>query len=402
MSIEETLKKKLDEMGNTYEEFKKANDAVALEVKKFGTESAASKEKLEKFEKGFNKLEGQIEELKTAIARSAQAPQTETEVSEKEAKQYLSELTTYMKKGVALSPEMQAWAKKAMSTDDDENGGFLVSPTLSNEIVKAVNESTPIRQLASVTTISGGSFEIIHDLGRSSSGWVGEIQPRPQTGTPQIKKTVIPIHEIYSEPAATQTMLDDAAWNVESFLSEKVTEDFSLQEAIAFVKGDGVNKPKGILSYDAGVGFGKLERVETAANTGYTGDDLIELQEALKDALQRNASWLMNRQVRKLIRKLKSNDNQYLWVPGLTAGAQDTLLGKPVYLGADLPSSIVAGADTLIYGDFKQGYQIVDRTGIRVIRDNLTAKPYILFYTTKRVGAGVKNFEALKIGKVKA
>lgn len=398
------IKEKLDELGRVFEDFKKANNAELAEIKKWGTASTATSERVEKLNSVMDKLEKQIESMQVAMNRSGGAGNQSVEEKEKQAVvDYKNALFSYMRKGDSTKvAELQAWARKAMSVDSDADGGFLVSPELSSEIVKKVFESSPVRQLASVQSISTDSFEILEDLDEASSGWVGETQTRSETNTPTVKKIIIPAHELHASPKASQKVLDDAAINLEAWLQEKVSSKFARDEATAFISGNGVGKPKGILDYGSGDGFGLIERVATAANNALTGDDLIDLQTALKEPYQNNATFLINRARVGGIRKLKGNTSgDYLWQPGLGGGIPPMLLGRPVMYASDLPSAITATTDTVIYGDFKAGYQVVDRVGVRVLRDPFTAKPHVLFYTTKRVGGGVKNFEALKVLRIK-
>jgi HK97 family phage major capsid protein len=290
---------------------------------------------------------------------------------------------------------------KALSVDSDPDGGYLVRPEVSSEIVKKVFESSPVRELASVQTISSDALEIIEDLDEAASGWVGERQARSETDTPQIKKIVIPAHELYANPKASQKLLDDAQVNIESWLQEKVSSKFARDEATAFVTGNGVLKPMGFLSYAAGTGFNQVEQVNSGDANLVTDDGLLDLQGALKEDYQANATWLLKRSTLTAIRKLKDGDDNYVWQPGIANGVPSLILGKPYRLANDMPA-VAANALSIAYGDFKMGYQIVDRVGIRVLRDPYTAKPYILFYTTKRVGGAVKNFEAIKIQKIAA
>ncbi len=396
------IQKKLEEMGAAFESFKKTNDQRLEEIKKSGVASAATEEKLAKTEKHISDLEAKISEMNAALARQS-SNQDPEQVQKEEMKKYKSALFAYMRKNEEMPKELKEMAAKSMSVESDADGGFLVTPEMSAEITKKVFESSPIRQLASVQTITSDSFELLHDLDEVGSGWVGETEARPGTTTPKLKKEIIPVHELYAFPFATQKLLDDAGVNLEAWLAEKTQDKFSRDEATAFVSGNGVNKPKGILAYGAGDGFGLIQRKETAANNALTADELIDVQSLLKEAYQINASWLINRLMIATIRKYKDvNTGQYIWQPGLTAGSPNQLLGKPVYMANDLPSAITANTDTIIYGDIKAGYQIVDRIGIRVLRDAYTAKPYVGFYTTKRVGGAVKNFEAVKVLKVKA
>lgn len=400
------LKVKIDELGTAFEGFKKANDARLKEIEEKGSASGDAQERVKKYDAAIQKLEGEIESLTKAMNRTGGqgggAQETEEQLDKKAQAKYRSEFAQFMRKDAPLSQESRDWFKKTMSVDSDQDGGFLVNPEMSSEVVKKVFESSPIRQLASVQTISTDSLEMIADLDEVGSGWVGETGTRGTSATPVVKKLIFPVHELFSMPLATQKLLDDAGVNLESWLGEKCSDKFARDEATAFVSGNGVGKPMGILSYASGTSFNQVERVTTGA-VSILGDDLIELQSRLKEAYQNNATWLMNRLLIGTIRKLKDvTSGQYIWQPGLAVGAPATLLGRPVAMASDLPSSVVAATDTLIYGDIKAAYQVVDRIGIRVLRDPFTYKGYVAFYTTKRVGGGVKNFEASKILKIHA
>lgn len=417
------LERKLDELGTAFTEFKKINDERLKQIEEKGKSSADNEEKMQKAEKHMQDLEKRIEELKTALNRGPGSGKEDGKSEDVEmAKKYNRAINTFMRKGVDVPEELKTWAmkktiadaqgmgfdtaeleEKAMSVQSDEDGGFLVSPEMSSEVTKTIFETSPIMQLASKQTISSDSLEILYDSDESDAGWVGETQARTgNQGTPQIKKIIIPVHEMFANPPASQKLLDDAAINVEQWLKGKVSEKFERTGNTAFVNGNGVLKPMGILSYDSGTSFNQIERVETAANNAFDGNDFIGVQSYLKEGYQPNASWLMNRLIVAAVRKLKdTTSGQYIWQPGLSAGQPNQLLGKPVYFATDLPSAIQATTDMVIYGDIKAGYQIVDRIGVRVLRDPYTNKPYVHFYTTKRIGGGVKNFEAIKVLKQK-
>lgn len=396
------LTKKMDALGSAFEAFKKHNDERLSEIEKKGQPSADTLEKVEKANQHISTLEKQIEEMKVAMNRTQVGDNPKSKRDEKLI-EYKSALAAYMKKGIEPSAELQEFAKKEMSIFSDQDGGFFVTPELSGEIATTIFETSPMRQLASVQQIGSDSLDIIYDGDEVASGWVGETAARTATDTPQINKINIPVHELYANPKATQRLLDDASVNVEAWLNGKVAEKFGRDENTAFISGNGVGKPKGVLAYTSGTGFNQVQRVETAANNAFDGNDFIGIQASLKEGYQANASWLINRLIVGEIRKLKdTNTGQYIWQPGLSAGQPNTLLGRPVFFATDLQASIVANADGMaIYGDIRAAYQVVDRVGIRVLRDAYTAKPFVTFYTTKRVGGGVKLFEAVKVLKQK-
>jgi HK97 family phage major capsid protein len=273
---------------------------------------------------------------------------------------------------------------------------------MSANIVKIVNEASPMRALASVETISTDALELIQDYDAAGSGWTTETGAVSDSTTPQIGKSSIPVHELYAQPKATQKLVDDSAVDIEAWVAEKVAESFLTKENAAFISGDGSGKPKGILSYAAGTSWGQIQQVNSGTSAVVTADGLIKLFFALKEDYAQRATFLMNRSVVQAVRLLKeTTTDQYLWQPGLAAGAPDTLMGVPVKQATDMP---VAAANSLsvAVGDFARAYQIVDRIGIRVLRDPFTEKPFVKFYTTKRVGGDVVNFEALKLLKLAA
>lgn len=393
--------KKLEELGRAFESFKETNDKSIQEIKAKGDASSETKTKLEKVETHLQSVESKLQEMNAALTRAGQEGNP-GEKEDKKMAEYKKALNQYMRKGAELTGEMEAFARKALSVDSETGGGFFVEPETSSEIVKKIHESNPIRQLASVITISSASLKLNCDLDRPSASPVGERQSRTTTTSPTVRQVEIVAHEYYCFPEATQAFLDDAAVNVESWLSDYAGEAFALAEATDAITGTGVGRIRGITSYTDGTDFGYVERIQSDATGSITGDDLIDVQDALKEGYQRNAVWLMNRLFKSTVRKLKDG-TQYLWQPGLQAGAPDTLLGRTVHMCPDLNTSLAATTDNLlIYGDIKAGYQFVDRVGIRVLRDPLTNKPFVGFYTTKRSGGGVKNFEALKIFKIKA
>lgn len=348
-------------------------------------------------------LEIALSEIKTAMNRS-EIPQSVSHLQSAGNDEYKSAFNAYMRKGREIAEEVLKNEFKGMSVQIDEDGGFLVTPQISNEIVKKVFESSPIRELSSVTTISTDALEIYEDLDEADAGWVGETQDRPETDTPKIKMIKIPVHELYAKPKATQKLLDDAAWNVETWLQEKVSDKFARVETTAFIKGDGVLKPLGILSYPETAQdfeFGKLKTITTSVTASFNADDILDLLIDFKEAYLPNVVLLVHRSALKIMRKLKATDGTYLWQPGVNGLTDSTFAGHPVRLAADL-EPLAANSKSIIAGDFQQGYQIVDRFGVRVLRDPYTNKPNIVFYSTKRVGGGVKNFEAIKILKTKA
>jgi HK97 family phage major capsid protein len=286
--------------------------------------------------------------------------------------------------------------QKTMYAASDPDGGYAIPRPTVDRIVKDITESSPVRQFATIVTIGGEEYKYLIDIDDNGAGWVSERASRPKTDTAQIQMGNIPAHEMYANPFVTQKQLDDAAFDIEGWLNGKVATKFGRLEASAFVLGDGAGKPRGFMTYAAGSSWGQIEQVNSGSATAVTADGLILLQNALKAEYAASAVFCMRRSTVGQIRLLKSHDSQYIWQPGLQAGEPATLLGDPVVRMADMPA-IGSGTTPIAYGNLAETYTIVDRLAIRILRDPYSNKPYVEFYTTKRVGGDVTNFESLKI-----
>lgn len=296
----------------------------------------------------------------------------------------------------------------SMSSGDSSAGGYLAPTEWDRTIAKAQRAKSPMRRLAQVVNTTVGAYSTIWNDNAWGSGWVGETAARPQTTTPTLATITFGHGEIYANPAITQRLLDDAQFNVEDWLAGEVSDVFDRQEGIAFLSGDGVNKPFGLLQYVAGGAAasqhpaGPLTVVNSGSASALGGPDtLIDFKYGLPAPYRQNAKWLMNSQTAAAIAKLKDSTGAYMWREGLAEDQPSTLLGRPVEIDEGMPS-IGAGNLPIAFGDFAAGYVINDRTGIRVLRDPYTSKPFVLFYTTKRVGGGVKDPNAIRLMKIAA
>lgn len=394
MSIRE-LTDRVHSIGHAWEQFKQVNDARLSELERKGHADPLYLEHLSKISQTLDNQKTRMDRIETATARPASAIAAAAYDGGGEYKQAF---VNYLRKG--MDAGLEAIQSKALSVGTDADGGYLVTSVMSSNITRIITEISPMRELASVETISTDTLDVIEDTQLPGAAWVAEAAARADTTTQQIGRNSIDTHEMYAQPKATQKLIDDAAIDVEAWLAEKVAEKFAALEATAFISGDGSGKPKGILTYTAGTAFGEIQQINSGTDGVVTADSLIRLYYALKDEYAKNATFLMNRSVIQAVRLLKeATTNQYLWQPGLIAGTPDTLLGVPVKAAADMP---IAAEDSLsvAVGDFKRAYKIVDRTGIRVLRDPFTDKPYVKFYTTKRVGGEVVNTEAVKLLKL--
>lgn len=380
----ETLNKGFKELKETFEQNEEKRDALL-------------EEKMSKIDKAMETAEDAID--KAAIAQKlAEQHASLDDKGDKESDSQLElkeAVTAYMKKG----DETQF---KALSVNEDADGGYLVTPEMDGVIKTRIFEQSPMMALATVQSISSDSLELILDNEESDSGWVGETAARPETNTPQLDKKTIFAHEIYARPKATQKLLDDSFVDVEAWLGDNVSRVFARKANEAFIDGNGVSRPSGLLrSTSTSDTDSAVQVFDTAASGTLAADDVVGLVDRLKDEYAANASWLMNRTTRRLVRLFKDSQGQYLWEPSMQIGTPNQLMGAPVYNAPDMPD-VASSALSIAFGDIAQAYRIVERAGTRVLRDPYSVKPFVEFYTTKRIGGDVVNYDAVKVLRIQA
>jgi HK97 family phage major capsid protein len=284
---------------------------------------------------------------------------------------------------------------KALSAGSNVDGGYLVHPVISAAMTKRIFDLTPMRRLARLVSIgAGGSFEEPIDVQETGATWVGETDARPATTTPQFGLLTIACEELYALQTVTQRLVDDASIDVGVWVEGKIADKFARSEGTATINGDGVKKPKGILTYptaatpDLTRSWGTLQHILSGAAGAITADALKDLVWSLRAPYRQGASWLMNSTTANAIDKLKDANGDYLWRAGMTAGAPPSLLGYPVEFSEDMPD-IAANALALAFGNFQLGYTIVDKPGVRYLRDPYSSKPNLLFYAYRRTGGAV-------------
>ncbi len=295
---------------------------------------------------------------------------------------------------------------KALNTQVNAEGGFLVDPETSERIRGVLKATSSLRAISSVVNVEATSFDVLVDHSDIGSGWASETAALTETSTPQIDRISIPLHELAAMPKASQRLLDDSAFDVEGWLAERIADRFARAEAQAFVTGDGVDKPKGFLTHatvDNDLwAWGSLGYVPTGAAGDFAAtnasDAIIDLVYALNAEYRANATFAMNSKTAGAVRKMKDADGRFLWSDGLAAGEPARLMGYPVLLAEDMPD-IGANAHAIAFGDFRSGYTIAERPDMRVLRDPFSAKPHVLFYASKRVGGDVSDFAAIKLLK---
>ena len=387
---------------SAFEQFKEANDARlgALEEKK--SDDVVLIEKIDRINAAVSEQKRKVDALSLKSKRPALHESALAAPSEGKAA-----FQRYMRVGDATA--IASIEQKSLNAGVDAEGGYLAPEQTEAFIASAVKDISPIRQIASVREIGANVFRKPVSNGDGATGWVGETGARAETAAPTINAIDFPTMELYAMPAATQTLLDDGVVDIEQWLADEVQGEFAVQESAAFVNGDGVNQPKGFLDYtiaeESARAAGELGYVATGVDGGFPASDpsdvLLDLIYTPKQAFRANGRFVLNRSVLGQLRKFKDADGNYLWQASAQAGEPARLLGYPVTEAEDMPD-IASDSHSIAFGDFHRGYLIVDRVGIRVLRDPYSAKPFVLFYTTKRVGGGVQDFDAIKFLKFSA
>lgn len=325
----------------------------------------------------INELEEKLYNMQNILERP-----NSVNIEEQEQK---TAFINYVRKG-----EDTGLMQKSSLNSSTEAGGVLILQTLYNSIITEINARSPMRQLASIETISTNALDIISEDGKFSSGWIGEVEAREETTAAKLKQQRIFVHELYAQPKASQALLDDATIRVENWLGERLRDSFVKMENNAFINGDGIKKPRGILSPD----HDKIEEVKMGNKI--TADGLLDFINSLKEEYLANATLLMNRITLSEVQKLKDNQGRFIWQQSLSDSFKQTIFGIPVVCSSDMPPLDKKG-NAIAIGDFKTAYKIVDRSGINIMRDPYTEKPFVKFYAVKRVGGDVVNQEAIKI-----
>ncbi|MET3662495.1 phage major capsid protein [Aquamicrobium ahrensii] len=397
----------LNELKQTFETFKAENDKALSDLKK-GQEDVVQTEKVDRINATITELQKAIDETNVALA-AVKVGGVGGDL-DPAAAEHAEAFNRFFRRGVDNGlRDLEVKAK--LTTQSDPDGGYLVPEETEAGIDRVLGTVSTVRSLARTISISTNTYKKLVNMGGATSGWVGEEDARTGTDTPTLREIAINTGEIYAQPGATQTSLDDARIDLAAWLADEVAIEFAEQEGAAFVSGDGMNKPRGILAYDkvanASYAWGKIGFVVSGKADGFVAatasaspaDALIDLYYSLKSGYRNGAAWLMSDKVMNTVRKFKDAEGAYIWAPPSGAAEVATILGKPVHTDDNMPA--VAGNDfPIAFGDFNRSYLIVDRIGIRVLRDPFTSKPNVLFYTTKRVGGGIVNFEAMKLLKI--
>jgi len=391
------------ELMRAFEAFKEANDARLAALEQRGGD-VLLEEKVARIDAALQTHQRRLDDV---LARAARPPLGRGEAEAGARREHKSAFDAYIRTGESAG--LRPLEVKALSVGSNPDGGYLVPPELEHEIGKRLVAVSPIRSIADVREVSSAVYKKPFMTTGPAVGWVGETAARPQTASPVLDELSFPAMELYAMPAATATLLEDAAVDVDAWLAAEVEQVFAEQEGAAFVNGDGVNKPKGFLAYTAVANaswtWGNVGYLATGAAGAFPAsnpsDVLIDLVYAVRAGYRQNGTFVMNRKTQAAIRKFKDTGGNYLWHPPAQPGGRASLMTFPVVEAEDMPD-IGANAMALAFGDFRRFYLVVDRQGVRVLRDPYSAKPYVLFYTTKRVGGGIQDFDAVKLLKFAA
>lgn len=382
-----------DALGRKFDEFRGVNDKRLEAIE-------AEKGKLAETVETLNAKLSELDALKQGLEAELKAIKRPGVGADVQAKaQHKDAFVQFIRKG--REDGLAELQQKAVSVAVDADGGYAVPEELDRTLLQLMRDESPMRQVCSQITVSA-DYKRLVNLGGAGSGWVGETAARPATGTPTLAQIAPFMGEIYANPQATQTSLDDLFFNVEQWLSQEVATEFAQKEALAFLSGDGVNKPKGILAYTMATtaddvrAFGQLQSVESGTAGDFDADDLLRVIYTLKKGYRQSAQWMFNTLTLFKVRTMKDSEGNYLWRPGLEAGQPSQLLSYAIAENEDMPD-VGVDAHAVLFGDFKRSYTIVDRMGVRVLRDPYTNKPNVGFYTTKRVGGMLTDSNALKV-----
>ncbi|MDP8996189.1 MAG: phage major capsid protein [Pseudomonadota bacterium] len=375
-----------------FEAFKDANDERLGQIEKRQSADVVTTEKVDRINKALDDL----------ILKSRR-PQLSAE-PKVELTEHKKAFDSYVRKGDSFA--LNAMEAKAMSVGSGQDGGYLVPPETEAEIGRLISKASPFRDICDVRQVSASVFNKPFNTNGHQAGWIGETSSRPQTTSATLANLQFQTMELYAMPAATQALLDDSIVNIDDWMAKECQIVFGEQETNAFTNGDGITSPKGLLTYPK-----VAQSAWTWGNTGYlaTGvaggfaptapsDKLIDLVYTVKAGYRAEGRFMMSRNTQGQIRKFKDNQNEYIWQPGAAADQAPTLMGFPVTENEYMPD-IATGIFGVAFGNFRRGYLVVDRIGVRLLRDPYTAKPYVLFYVTKRVGGGMQDFDAIKMLK---
>lgn len=387
---------RLNQLGSSWEHFKKVNDERLKQIEQKGYADPLTNEHLSKVNTSIDAQRERLNRIEVALSRPASEAKG-FKFESAEDMEHKGAFNSYVRRGI--DDKLANLELKSLTTDTSgSNGGYLVTANMQSLITGNIAANSVMRKICSVQEISSSSLDVIDDDNAFGTAWSASEEATVSDSTnATLSKKAISAYELVAQPKVTQKLIDDGAIDIEAWLAERLAANFLEAEEQAFLTGTGSAQPTGILNYSAGTTSTTIERVVTdnAVDGEFEYDDLMNLYYKLDEKYAKRGSFLMHRSTVQKVRMLKDANNNYIWQPAVLAGQDDMLLGSPVYQSSFMP---VPGDSSLsiVFGDFKN-YQIVDRTGIRILRDPYTSKPYVRFYTTKRVGGDVVRTDAFKV-----
>jgi HK97 family phage major capsid protein len=426
----------IDKIAGAFEEYKKTNDQ-RLDAIKNGQSTTDFDAKLARIDQhidALNEVKARLEKMETRMARPGAfgGRAQDGDLPSPEAEAYKAAFLSWVRnpgdpeRRTALQQRaktLRAVESKAFGDDDGfetraaqtvtstgSAGGFALPEIIERSIAKLSVDISPIRQIATVRTVGSSDYKELFDIGGAAFEWVGEAGARSQTNTPDLAEVAPTFGMASAKPQASEESLDDLFFDVEDWLVSSAAEAIAAGEGAAYVGGNGTNKPTGFLAgptpvttVDASRAFGTLQYIASgqAAALPTSADIFYDMVYALRARYRANARWVTSKLVLAALRKYKDTTNNYLWQPGLAAGQPSTFLGFPVVEAEDMPA-VAANAFSAAFGDFKEGYLIADRVGMRITRDEITAPGFVKFYVRKRTGGKIRNSQAIKLLKIAA
>lgn len=418
----------IDKIGTAFEEYKKTNDA-RLEAVKSGNSTADFDAKLARMDAHIDSLSDvktKLEKMETKLARPGAFGNGAADGESKESVEYRHAFIDWMRapsdqerqqKATAAAKALEARNRAArletrstqVITSTVAAGGYALPEQIERQISRLTVDISPIRQIATVRTCGTSDYKELIDIGGAAFEWLAEGDTRNQANTPDLAEIAPTFGVASAKPQATEESLDDLFFNVEDWLITSAAEAIAAGEGAAFVSGNGTKKPTGILggpaplsTADSSRAFGTLQYIAggQAAAMPTTPDTFYDMVYALRARYRRNANWVTSKLVLASMRKYKeATTNAYMWQPGLAAGQPDLFAGYPVIEAEDMPA-VAANAFPVAFGDFREGYLIADRVGMRITRDEITAPGFVKFYVRKRVGGKLRNTQAIKLLKI--
>jgi HK97 family phage major capsid protein len=413
------LGRTIDKIGQGFEAYKNANDQALAEVKKGGAIDPTTKSKLDRLDTELDalaELKKDLEAVAKKAARGNLGGGDQGKQSTPEQAAYKEAFVNWLRH--PSDPQVQMDLKAAQKateakaaqtvTSTGSAGGFALPEQIESAVARLSVDISPIRDIATVRTVGSPDYKELFDVNGAAFEWVGEAGARGQTTTPDLAEVAPTFGTASARPRASEESLDDLFFDVEAWLALSVAEALAAGEGAAFVAGTGVNRPTGFLAgpapvvtADAGRAFGTLQYIPSggAAALPTSADTFLDMVYSLRARYRANARWVTNRTVLSAMRKYKDTTNQYLWQPSLSQSQPETFMGYPVTEAEDMPV-VAANAFPLAFGDFREGYLIADRVGMRITRDDITLPGFVQWYVRRRVGGRIRNSQAIKLLRI--